>query len=414
MKILPQIKDITLNPFLEEKANILINGTLSLVYEASNNFNFEILEDLIENKAYATALLYLNEYCSINIKNSDILEESNINNFFEDCEELLSQNIEIVEEVGIPLTDINGYKIFEGEGYILRGNGKKKIKESFNTEVSSMESLAYDIVDFMEGFDTYDFNDNYGSKEEAFEQTVDSLYNQEDIRNLITYLESIKEEADQESFSMEALESILARLNELVSEPLTEDGEGTQCSDIAPKIDQSLGINKPKRKYNDVLLSDLHEGVNSIINKGFMKNKDGLYQRGNYILVKEGERYLVVHKNKLTESKIQFTNKDVKNYLNLVNNTVGQVIKNTAKAISFEFASTGTLMNDNNAILYEIPILKNNGADLIGICDEIKTQLGFNLDNDYKISKITVSPANNKTTVINIGLFAGQEPIEIN
>ena len=88
-------------------------------------------------------------------------------------------------------------------------------------------------------------------------------------------------------------------------EDLNEDGEGTQTTDIAPKVDQKDDVTpaKPKKKHYDILLSDINESLN-ILNRGFLKNSEGQYQRGNYILVKEGEQYLAVHKNKLNGGKV--------------------------------------------------------------------------------------------------------------
>ena len=64
-----------------------------------------------------------------------------------------------------------------------------------------------------------------------------------------------------------------------------------------------MGINKPNKKYYDILLSDINENENPIINKGFFKNSKGQYERNGFILVKEGKKYLAVRKDKLQESK---------------------------------------------------------------------------------------------------------------
>ena len=74
-----------------------------------------------------------------------------------------------------------------------------------------------------------------------------------------------------------------------------------QTTNIDTKTEQDMNKRKKKKKkYYDILLSDFSESDNmNIINKGFLKNSEGQYQRGNYILVKEGETYLAIHKNKL-------------------------------------------------------------------------------------------------------------------
>lgn len=67
--------------------------------------------------------------------------------------------------------------------------------------------------------------------------------------------------------------------------------EGTQTSDIAPKTDYFDNEKK------ELLLSNVDE--EEICMKGFLRNTDGYYQRGNYLLVKENEQFRVIHKNKL-------------------------------------------------------------------------------------------------------------------
>ena len=229
MNFLENIKSFSYdNVSLKENDYTLINLDNNIIsYKNTDKSDNDILNDLLECKAYATALLYLNENYILEVgKFKDIFTESGITveDYYSKCNELLNKNIKIVEEIGIPLVEINGYKIFEGAGYILRGNGNKKIKESFEEEIPEEESEL---------------------EEEGFE-------------------------------------------------------DGTQVSDIAPKVDQDMNkdVTTSKKKHYDILLSGLDEGLN-ILNKGFLKNSKGQYQRGNYILVKEGEKYLAIHKDKL-------------------------------------------------------------------------------------------------------------------
>lgn len=229
MNFLENIKSFSYdNVSLKESDYTLVNLDNNIIsYKNTDKSDNDILNDLLECKAFATALLYLNENYILEVgKFKDIFTESGITveDYYSKCNELLNKNIKIVEEIGIPLVEINGYKIFEGAGYILRGNGNKKIKESFEEEIPEEES-----------------------------------------------------ELEKEGFE-----------------------DGTQVSDIAPKVDQDMNkdITTSKKKHYDILLSGLDEGLN-ILNKGFLKNSKGQYQRGNYILVKEGEKYLAIHKDKL-------------------------------------------------------------------------------------------------------------------
>ena len=303
---------------------------------------------------------------------------------------MLKENTEIVEEKGIPLVSINGYNIYESDLGILRGNGEKKLKESFFTksleesdtglevevqeaikqfiidsftndtykhygfglrkpytsdgwmfsiykdttgnipsyEILSkmkkyyesiyedvikennlkesdsginLEDLAWDLVDWGEDFDTYDFRDNYNDKEEAYEETLKSLNSRSQIKDIITFIKNVIEDTPEEDHERE--ESLIARLEQLLP-TLNEEGEGgTQVGDIAPKVDQNMNgkTKKKEKKYYDILLSGIDESMDSILNKGFMKNIHGQYERDGYILIKENNKFIAVRKDKLIE-----------------------------------------------------------------------------------------------------------------
>lgn len=275
----------------EGQYNIIkLNGQddKSISYKVTNESDNNILNDLLECKAFATALLYLNENYILEIgKFKDIFEESGITveDYYSECNDLLNENIEIVEEAGIPLVEIHGYKIFEGAGYILRGNGKKKIKESFSEEdlgdnVHNLSDYEFKALRYAEKYGIVDYKVE-NNKMIYYETHYDNGFNEKPIKyQYIVNLDTMKEENGV---------------------PMNEDG--TQVSDIAPKVDQDMNKNTTtsKKKHYDILLSGLDEGLN-ILNKGFLKNSKGQYQRGNYILVKEGDKYLAIHKNKLKES----------------------------------------------------------------------------------------------------------------
>lgn len=265
MNIIPSIDNITANTE-KDYTTITINESLSVKYKNTADSNNDILSDLLESKAYATALLYLNENYAL-VKENDL----DIDKYLKECEDLLYKNIKIVDEVGIPLTNIKGYKIYETENGILRGNGRRKIFESFDTS----------IVDWV--------NNN------GYDKDNNKCNNEADAIEFITNLDDNdprKKEARSKfkdySFNKEI------------------DEDGTQTADIASKVDQGETTPaKPKKKYYDLLLSDINEDIdNNICNKGFMKNLQGQYQRGNYILVKEGDKYFAVNKNRLKEENI--------------------------------------------------------------------------------------------------------------
>lgn len=284
MNILPKISSVDVFNIKENQnsytyINLNKDNNSWITFKDTNKSDNNILKDLIENKAYATMLLYLNENYILQVgMTNDIFKKSNssISDYLKECENLLYKNTKIVEEAGIPLCNINGYKIFEGAGYILRGNGKKKIKESFKEEVNWEEETL----------------DLFPAIKSEVIKMINNNTNKWDIFDFIdsqVRVYSISKEEGNE-------------LKKLINNDLQEEAEGTQATDIASKTDQNMNkkITTSKKKYYDILLSDFTESDNmNIINKGFLKNSEGQYQRGNYILVKEGETYLAIHKNKL-------------------------------------------------------------------------------------------------------------------
>ena len=232
-----------------------------------------ILKDLYDKSAYASMLLYFVENFDLVNKNIDR------NKLYEDINILLHKKYRIVEAQAPLLTKIGNYPIYEGENYILRGEGKKKILECFDasklkeTATNSKEDLAWDLVNFMKDFDTYSFVDDYDSDEDAVEQIESDLSTEFGIESIKRMLSSIKEDADEESYDLEALESLLARLDTFN----LEEEAGTQASDIASKVDYSFQSTpttaKKRRKYLPVEIKELDESTYLNLT-GFIKDVD--------------------------------------------------------------------------------------------------------------------------------------------
>jgi hypothetical protein len=286
MSIFQSIKNFNIEN-KDDLVSITINEN-NIDYLKTDKFNIDILEDLVESKAYATAMLYLNENCILNTKTSSL---DDINSFYKECEDLLDTNITIVEEKGIPLCDICGYKIYEGAGYILRGNGSKKIKECFLTEKASIDWNNYLTPEEVAKFLSKD------NKFEVAREIVDS----EEFKPRYNDLHNTLQAKYKNSWEKDELVKDLVEFYNF-GHLITEDTEGVQTDDIAPKVDQDLGTTpaKPeKKKYYDILLSGLDESMDSIVNKGFMKNSQGQYERNGYILVRDGQTYKAINKNKI-------------------------------------------------------------------------------------------------------------------
>ena len=124
----------------------------------------------------------------------------------------------------------------------------------------------------MKDFDTYSFVDDYDSDEDAVEQIESDLSTEFGIESIKRMLNSIKEDADEESYDLEALESLLARLDTFS----LEEEAGTQASDIASKVDysfQSTPTTKKWRKYWPVEIKELDESTYLNLT-GFIKDVD--------------------------------------------------------------------------------------------------------------------------------------------
>ena len=125
MKVLSNLKNIELN-INENNIELNINEYNKIKYNLTKSSNNEILSDLIEHKAFATTFLFLNENYELEIKKDSFINESNVIDFYKDCEELLNENVRIVTKQGPLLASIKGYPIYEVENGILRGSGKEK------------------------------------------------------------------------------------------------------------------------------------------------------------------------------------------------------------------------------------------------------------------------------------------------
>lgn len=293
------------------------NKTITLTGTMKENADPVIFNELINKYAYASALLYFVENFDINkdINKSDLLEDINI---------LLHSRCRVVNEKAPLITNIGNYPLYEGENYILRGKGNNKIKESFNLKedvnieditpeflrdrkfddvikdfvvcpkcknVYEEDALKIDYPDIPDDYTGPVDDDpigytcpycNYFSKnEESFgDAWIDDL---EDAPNFSEYI-------DLEQYN-----------------PLNEDG--TQAADIASKVDYNFqsaptpaNPGTKRKVYEAVEIKELDESTHLNLT-GFLRGVDGLYKRGNYVLVRESAtgEIKVIHKSKLNE-----------------------------------------------------------------------------------------------------------------
>lgn len=296
---------------IEFTDNILRINENSFHYNTSNSFDAELLESLISKGAYASALLYLNKTSLLESINETKVTKKEFKEYLQECKNLLKENVYESKASNLrPLCSINGLEILESDTNIYRGKNKllvedfrkskKALKEQDITmSESSEDGWGDDIEDLTsEFFDKVDRVDyeiknarrgSYGIEGD----TVDDLARVfEDISNAAQEISEMLRNAEVNYSSAEDFEE---------SDDLNEEAEGTQTSDIAPKMDQELGgkvVMPPKKKKLEEY--NFNVGTNHKF-KGFILNSEGRYERGNYVLVKEGEQVKAIHKNKLID-----------------------------------------------------------------------------------------------------------------
>ena len=287
MKILSDLKNIKLN-LIDNSIELIINESNNIKYNLTKSSNNEILADLIDHKAYATTFLFLNENYQLDINKNSFINESNVIDFYKDCEELLNENVKVVTEKGPLLVSIKGYPIYEVENGILRGSGENKIFESFEES-----NKLKDLCDFLQS--------NNITNPEAEIDKIESYLKDNHLSmatvvpNKIFKVAEFNSDDNAGGYIGEISVSTNGTWRYHEDDILEE--EGTQVSDIAPKVDQSLGINKPK-----IVSTKINGLKENLILRGFLRNELGQYERGNYILCLENNKYIAINKDKLKES----------------------------------------------------------------------------------------------------------------
>ena len=374
------------------------------------NENVSILSDLLNKNAYATGLLYF-------VENFDLSNDINKNDLLKDINVLLHSRCEVVNEKAPLLTKIGNYPIYEGENYILRGEGENKIKETFDLK----EDLNMDDI-------TLDFLKNTDKDERIRDYVVcpkcKNVFEDDDI--VIDY-PNIPDDyngpvddkpsgyscplcgyytTDEENFTNAYIEDLAdaPNVDEYVSgysdylKSLEEDG--TQAADIASKVDYSFQSAptpaEPKKKYKPVEINELDE--NTYINlTGFIKDVDGYYKRGNYVLVKESDtnKLKVINKNKLNE---------VSEPIYQVKGSDG-IVKYLDKKLNEKFPGRFEIKSGPVDDAFGLVIKDNNNhdaGDLIDVTDYINALMNYlgydktDYEIDYKRNNLIMAIYNDK------------------
>lgn len=290
---------------IEFTNNTLQINDNSFHYNISNKFDAELLESLISKGAYASALLYLNKTSLLESINETKVTKKNFKNYLQECKNLLKESVYESKASNLrPLCSINGLEILESDTNIYRGKNKLLV-EDFRKSKKALEeqdiAMSKNIEDGW-GDDVEDLTSEFFDKVDRVRYEIKNArrgsygIEGDSIEDLVLVFENISEEAQEVAETLRNAEVSVSDTDDL-----NEEAEGTQTSDVAPKIDQELGgkvVMPPKKKK--LKEHDFNVGINHNF-KGFILTSEGRYERGNYVLVKEGEQVKAIHKNRLTD-----------------------------------------------------------------------------------------------------------------
>ena len=261
---------------IEFTDNTLRINENSFHYNISNSFDIELLESLISKGAYGSALLYLNNTSILESINETKVAEKEFKKYLQECKNLLKENVYELEASNLrPLCSIRGLEILESDTNIYRGKTKL-----FVEDFRGVADVAKSIDDFITAGNSDDLKDRY-----------------------INLLNDISEKENSNKITKADYADAIKRVHRAYTEirrgDFNESAEGTQTTDIASRKDQNLGgkvVMPPKKKRIDESIFNV--GTNHKF-KGFILSPNGRYERGNFVLVKEGEQVKAVHKNSL-------------------------------------------------------------------------------------------------------------------
>lgn len=230
------------------KENKVIINNLIVEYEDISEDNREILESLISKGAYGSALLTLNSFYNVKKINEAECSHSEYLSYLKECNNLMKECVVETDKAHDfrPLINLNGFEIMESADHIARGKGDKLLVEDFRKDYESLSD--YEL-------------DDYADK---LQQELKSIYNDDEVNVLrfeILDLLNKKERANNRASGNGLRYN--KKLKELIkkAEDQLNEAEGTQCSDIASRKDQSVGrLQKPKKKRKRKFIK---EGTNT-------------------------------------------------------------------------------------------------------------------------------------------------------
>jgi len=234
------------------KENKVIINNLVVEYEDISEDNREILESLISKGAYGSALLTLNSFYNVKKINEAECSHSEYLSYLKECNNLMKECVVETDKAHNfrPLINLNGFEIMESADHIARGKGDRLLVEDFRGNRVLCEGSEILV--------TYDVP----NEEAALEIANDSVYFDPGEEVLV------RDWNGHEYKVTKTKQTPVEKRKEKID--AVKESEGTQCSDIASRKDQSVGkLQRPPRRKRK---KEIKEG-----NKPFIPDKIDTY-----------------------------------------------------------------------------------------------------------------------------------------
>lgn len=263
--------------------NVLkINETTTIKFNKCD-LDVELIESLISKGAYASTLLYLNSKCLVENINGEILTKESYSNYLQECKDLLKENVYETTASGFrQLCNINGLEVLENNKLVARGKTKlyvENFKEeyfpdlvmSIISEFNDSDMSRDDYMNALNKISELEWENKISTDEyDRANKKLNRLYieNRHKDVELVTesyvkidkyldIIDSIRNACEETGDDKEAVRTFLQTLNneikslansyDVLIEEINEC-EGTQTTDIAPKLDQEMnGLVEPPK-----------------------------------------------------------------------------------------------------------------------------------------------------------------------
>ena len=294
--------NLPINNFKLEGNKVFIND-LIVEYEEISEDTREIVESLISKGAYGSALLTLNMFYNVKKFNEADYSHKDYVSYLSECNNLMEECVVETKEAHNfrPLINLNGLEIMENATSIARGKGDTLLVEDFRTgrtvlnerylksaKYGSPEWHTYKIGDNEYEFkcQTWETRGGWGHSVTLYDTRNFDIIAEVDVRyynrtwESFTFQTAMLKACREAMNKYDNLEADMNQLYDRIEEgdrgtraemqrtTISEEAEGTQCSDIAEKKDQSVGsLQKPKKPKKFIVKEEKEPFTPSEIDK---------------------------------------------------------------------------------------------------------------------------------------------------